>query len=128
MPERPRLVSFVLNPQSDAAVAVPYLHFGAYLQADRGGLLALSFPRRFWNMPVAFREETGVPATPVDFEWRPWLWDESWGHTYDTALVRAPSGERLGPTPRFPFALVAESGPWQLYRRVTVENTGGVGP
>jgi hypothetical protein len=119
IPMRSRVLGVVADPRSDGFATTPYVHFPAYVQARRGGILAVTFPHLFWNMPVAMRADAGVPPTPVDFEWRPGVYNEhQFGWFYDWAIVRLPTDGMLAQSPEFPFDLVLTQGRWQLYRRV----------
>lgn len=119
VPRNAKVVGLVVDPTSDALDGPVYLHFPAYLQARSGGLPAMSFPRVFWNLPVAMRDDAGVPPTPMDFEWNANLYDERrFGYFYDWAVVRVPDDTEVATSPRFPFRLQLRSGRWQLYRRV----------
>jgi len=118
VPMRARVVGLVVDPRSDFLATAPYLHFPAYIQARRGGLTAVTFPRLFWNMPVAMRADAAVPPTPIDFEWKPGAYDErAFGWYYDWAIVRLSSNDILAQSPEFPFTLALKQGRWQLYRR-----------
>ena len=120
IPPDSRVVGLIVDPSSDAVAGVPYLHFPAYVQAREGGLPAISFPRLFWNLPVAMRADANVPPTPVDFEWHPEAFDDQrFGWAYGWAIVRAPGDRPRPPSRRFPFHLVLQSARWQLYRRGT---------
>jgi hypothetical protein len=117
LPPAPKVVSLAFEREGNVMRSHPYMHFAGYVQARRGGLVTMTFPAVFWNLPVRMRSGA-VPASPPDFEWHPELFDEAaFGHFYDWALVRQP-GVEFVPSPRFPFELVASEPPWQLYRRV----------
>lgn len=118
LPARPRLASLVFDPNGDVMATFPYLHAAAYGQAKRGGIITMTFPRVFWNLPVTMRGDARVPATPEGFEWNPNLFNaRTFGQFYDYVLVRIPGTRALATTESFPFELVAASPPWQLYRR-----------
>jgi len=108
-----------MNLAQTSAVVKPevYLHFIAYVQARKGGFVAMSFPQTFWNVPIKVRSDAGVPATPPDFEWLPQLWDEAaFGWFYDWALVRVVK-QRLATSAAFPFERAHKRAPWQIYVR-----------
>ena len=97
-----------------------YLHFAAYLQAQKGGLLAVSFPARFWNVPIKPKAFPGFPPVPVDLEWRPRLFGKAQLSRYfDYLIVRAPNSPeqepRWGSEPMYQLQL--KSGPWWLFRK-----------
>ncbi len=119
LPERPRVVALTFERNGRYTRTVPYVHFAAYAQARRGGLLATSFPGFFWNLPLRLREDAGIPPTPVSLEMHPRRFDfASFGHYYDHVVVRGETRDG-GPHPRtpgFPYELVYEAPPWRLFR------------
>jgi hypothetical protein len=118
VPERPRLLALTADRQGRLMASGPYLHFGGYVQARKGGVFSMGFPEFFWNMPVALRQDAGIPPTPVNLEWRPWLFDErAFGWFYDTVLIRTASVQPIPRSADFPFDAVYVAPPWQLYRR-----------
>jgi hypothetical protein len=118
-PRDSRMVQLNYDAESEVVKPLAYLHFVAFIQARKGGFVTMSFPERFWNLPVKLRPEAGVPATPIGFEWDPRWWDEArFGWFYEWALLSLPKGQ-LEPSRAFPFRRVAREGRWQLYRRVS---------
>jgi len=98
----------------------PYHHFHAYVQAKRGGFTSFGFPKRFWNIPVRTRDDAGIPEVDHDIEWHPRLFDyDDAGYFYDFVLVRSGPDETSGvhTLKAFPYELVYEDPPWELYRR-----------
>jgi hypothetical protein len=96
----------------------PYWHFAAYVQARRGGLVAETFPRMFWNLPVRLREDAGVPPTPRQLFIRPDRFDaEGFGAFYDHIVVRLGGDAAQGHFAEPGYRLVFEAPPWQLWRR-----------
>ena len=69
LPREPHLAQ--MTDQAGGAVmrSSPYMHFAAYGQAERGGVLADSFPLRFWNVPVKGRTIADGSAAPMNIEW-----------------------------------------------------------
>ena len=119
LPERPRVAELAFDVDGDVMATAPYLHFAAYAQARKGGLVAVSFPRLFWNLPVAMRDDAGVPPTPTDLEWYPTIFDaRKFGGFYDHVVVRTDRKVLLGRGLDFPYEPVLVDPPWQLYRRV----------
>ncbi|MBM4395188.1 MAG: hypothetical protein FJ087_05815 [Deltaproteobacteria bacterium] len=119
IPAGARVASLAIDRDGEVMRTAPYLHFAAYAQADAGGLPAVTFPRLFWNLPVRFREDAGVPPTPVRFEWNPRLYShKEFGHFYDHVLVRRPGPAVLGTAPDFPCEPALVAPPWQLYRAI----------
>lgn len=122
LPPRPRLLSLTFDRDGAVMQTFPYLHFGAYAQARKGGLLAMTFSRVFWNIPVRLRDDVAIPPTPPNLEWEPRAYDHAaFGHFYDHVLVRleraAQQPDRaLSPCAEFPYELIHYDPPWQLYR------------
>lgn len=117
LPARPRVLSLILEPHGQVMRSNAYLHFAAYIQARKGGLISSSFAR-FWNIPVRPRRGVRMPRTPGAFEWRPQSFNyRRFGYFYGFVLVRTASPGTFVPSARFPYRLVHRLGPWQLYRR-----------
>jgi hypothetical protein len=120
LPPAPKVVYMDFNPNGDIMKTFPYLHFHAYIQAQKGGAITSSFAELFWNAPVKVRADSGLPHTAVDFEWNPMFYNEkSFGYFYDYALLRIPYRRVVSMTPTFPYELVLVIPPWQLYKRAT---------
>lgn len=118
IPDASKVVMLAYDPHGEVMRTAPYLHFAAHVQAEKGGLLAITFPRLFWNLPVRFREDALVPRTPVRFEWHPGDYDYlTFGYFYDFVLVRRPGPAVLATSDRFPYRPVLVRPPWQLYER-----------
>lgn len=119
IPERPRVLALIWDRDGEVMRTAPYLHFAAYIQAEKGGLISASFPRIFWNIPVRLRGDVGIPKLPNGFEWAPSAFDyRRFGYYYDFVLVRPAKREAdiLSTTRAFPYELVHEARGWQLYR------------
>jgi hypothetical protein len=119
LPPRSNIVQFTYDSKGQVVRSHAYLHFGAYAQAAKGGVFAVSFPILFWNMPIKGRVDSGMPNTPKNLEWAPSRFSERrLGHFFDTILVRNKSnGVR-----RQVFgghALTLEAGHWQVFRPVS---------
>lgn len=95
----------------------PYLHFHAYWQAKKGGMISSSFAK-FWNIPVQLRTDTKIPRSFLELEWQPKNFDESKhpGLT-DYVIARTNDGVVFPQTDYFPFTLLSSKGPWQLYKK-----------
>jgi hypothetical protein len=118
LPPAPKLVSVVFDRNGNLMANNPYIHYAAYAQAEKGGIISMTFPDFFWNLPVVRNPSSPVPETPWGFEWTPSRYsDKKFGYFYDYALVKIPG--RLVPraTPEFPFTMIAQSPPWYLYKR-----------
>jgi hypothetical protein len=94
-----------------------YLHFHAYIQARRGGLISFSFAELFWNIPVRVRDAAGVPVPPEAAEWHPRHYDyDGFGYFYDFVLVRNRPGARgVESLAKFPYERIYSDPPWELY-------------
>ena len=64
VPERPRMAQLTYDRYGQVARAPVYIHFAAYAQAVRGGLLAVSFPVKFWNIPISVRSDMHGRPSP----------------------------------------------------------------
>jgi arylsulfatase A-like enzyme len=112
-----RLVALTWDANGAVMRTKPYWHFGAYAQARRGGLLAQSFPRMFWNIPVRMRADAHVPVSPVSLEAKPYLFDyQTFGFAYDHVLVRTGETKGRDRFRVFPYQLVFEAPLWQVWR------------
>ncbi len=112
-----RIVALTWDANGAVMRTRPYWHFSAYAQARRGGLIAQSFPRMFRSIPVRLRADVRLPDSPTSLEAKPYLFDyRAFGFAYDHVLVR--TGETRGRDrfPEFPYQLVFEAPPWQLWR------------
>ena len=120
LPMNPKVVSLVFDVDGGIMATHPYMHFAAYAQAEKGGLISFTFPDVFWNLPVIRNPRSPAPHTPEGFEWNPRLYNErAFGHYYDYALVRLPTAGTLASSPAFPFEPIKLAPPWQLYQRVS---------
>jgi hypothetical protein len=118
IPYGARILALTWDANGEVMRTKPYWHFAAYAQARRGGLVAQTFPAMFWNLPVRLREDAGLPATPAVLFAKPYLFDyERFGYAYDHVLVRQGETEGRDRFARFPYRLVFEAPPWQLWRR-----------
>jgi hypothetical protein len=116
LPEQPRAVALTYERNGRVLRSAPYLHFLAYVQAQRGGLIAASFVGEFWQEPVRERRGSGRPASPPDLAWFPERFDaDGFGAFYDWVIVRMRRGRdesRLAPDR---YELVLDQPPWRLY-------------
>jgi len=110
-----RLLSLVYDHDSAWAKFSPYLHFGSYYRARKGGIASFSFAE-LPQSPLRYRPETAPPPKPPHWEWEPWRFrNDVDGRYYDYLLVRgftdpfASAGS--GPT----WHVLARSGGWMLY-------------
>lgn len=120
LPRAPKLGYIVGDLSGSDALAKPFVHLPAWVQAERGGWLSFHFAA--WNAtPIRFRttEPKDVPPeTPDQFEWKPELFDVATrGKYFEWFLVRAarsPS-ERFAVDPT--IHLEDHRGTWWLYKR-----------
>lgn len=119
VPQRAHVVQLTYESKGAILRSHAYLHFGAYAQAQKGGVIAVSFPILFWNIPLKGRSNSDMPDTPKNLEWAPGRYsDYRMGSFYDTILVRQ---KGLRATPLYlsrPYDLVAAAGPWKLFRQI----------
>jgi hypothetical protein len=111
-PARPRVVGLPFDRDGKIMKSAPYGHFAAWIQAEKGGVVAQTFPRMFWNLPVAWKGEH-FPF-PANLIWNPEHFDD--GHLqryFDLVVTRGPP--RLPAD--FPFQLVEERGAFRLFQR-----------
>jgi len=114
-----RLIALTWDANGAVMRTMPYWHFGAYAQTRRGGLLAQSFPKMFRNIPVRMRADAQVPDSPASLESKPYLYDyQAFGFAYDQVLVRTGKTKGRDRFPVFPYQLVFEAPPWQLWRAI----------
>ncbi len=119
VPARCNLVQLTYDSKGEIMRSHAYLHFGAYAQAEKGGVFAVSFPILFWNIPLKGRANSGMPETPKNMEWSPGRFDEyRMGHFYDGILVRQSGVKGHRTAANYGYDLAAAVGPWKLYRRV----------
>ena len=117
-----RMLSIVDAPTSRAVPWVPYLHFGAWYQVEKGGVVDFSFAEFFPNR-FKYRPQQ-QPDLPYAFGWRPgrFSWSRHGGERYDYFLVRPAEAE--GDPGRLLFSdattridVIAQSGDWVLYEQ-----------
>jgi hypothetical protein len=116
IPYGARLVALIWDANGAVMRTKPYWHFGAYAQARRGGC-SHTFPRIFRNLPVRMRADLPIPETPIGLDAKPYLFDyQAFGYAYDHVLVRMGETKGRDRFPEFPYQLVFEAAPWQLWR------------
>jgi hypothetical protein len=111
-----RLLALIAEPRSSAVPGFPYLNFGCWYTALRGGIADFSFAEFY---PNRFRYRPGMdPPLPYNVEWSPelFVWSAHGGAMYDYFLVR---GATLDPFrgATTPIELVARKGEWSVYRQ-----------
>lgn len=93
----------------------PFLHYVAYHQARRGGVVMFTFAD-FPQSPFRFREERRPPRVVPRWEWMPERVSSSDLEYYDYVLVRGGPG-RIG-RDRVNYRPVYEGAPWTVWQRV----------
>ena len=119
LPDRPKVLALTWENNGAVMRTHPYLHFSAYIQAKKGGLISSSFPRMAWNMPIGERKDAGIPPSPLVIAWCPLLFDyREFGYYYDFVLVRIDPEDtsEFDELDEFPYELFHELSPWRLYR------------
>jgi len=112
-----RVLALVWEHDSAWAKFSPYLHFGSYYRARKGGLASFSFAE-LPQSPLRYRPERAPPPKPAHWEWEPWRFrNDVDGRYYDYLLVRGYTDPfaRAGPGPAWHVA--ARAGPWALYEK-----------
>jgi hypothetical protein len=112
-----RLVALILDPASAHARFPPYVHFGSYYRARKGGVAAFSFAE-LPQSPLRYRPENAPPVMPVHWEWEPSRFsNEREGAYFDYILVRG-AVDPLASRPAGPaWRAVAYDGLWALQAR-----------
>jgi len=119
MPRRPRMLSMITN-MGDVSRTNPYLHYAAYIQAQRGGVIHETFPQMFWNLPFRLRDDAGLPRASGPRPWRVTAAEfDRFFDFYDYLLVRASAKQLtwLESNRAFSYQLLRDVGPWRLYHR-----------
>lgn len=93
----------------------PYLHFGAYYQAAKGGELSRSFAV-VWNVPVRYRADYARYPYREELEWAPKRFSPEDARHFDYVIVR---GGPVAPPPQLGLREVTRSGAWALYESTT---------
>ncbi|HEY2743013.1 MAG TPA: hypothetical protein VGL86_00260 [Polyangia bacterium] len=119
MPPNQRLRPLILVSASAAFPGVrPFVHFGAYYQAERGGWLGFSFARNYTSF-IRYRDGVRFGMREDD-EWRAERFDAAReAGDYDFFLVRSDRdvSDLLFRGAPSPIALFAHAGDWWAYRR-----------
>jgi len=112
-----RLLSLVYEHDSAWAKFSPYLHFGSYYRARKGGVASFSFAE-LPQSPLRYRPEIAPPRKPPHWEWEPWRFrNDVDGLYYDYILVRGFTDPFTRPGPGPTWRILSRSGPWTLYAK-----------
>jgi hypothetical protein len=118
-PREARMIQITLDPYGGVMKTAPYLHFLAYIQGKKGGVIATSFALYAWLAPIKKLDRVHVPIVPETFEWRPDFYDyKKFGYYYNYVLIRGyhPITEKI--IHYLPFQLVQEVPPWRLFKAI----------
>jgi hypothetical protein len=95
-----------------------YTHFAAIVQAAKGGLPAITFPRMFPHYPVRFREESRVPPVDPGIQSTQDAYDErAFGWAFPFLILHMSEGRGLAGVDRSRLDLRVHSGDWELWQR-----------
>jgi hypothetical protein len=112
-----RVLALMFDPTSNGLPGAPFLHFPAWYQAEKGGVLGFSFATFF---PELARYQPGAaPQMSPGLEWFPQLFDWSIDGDYDYFVIRSAEdvGPRLFARATVPVVLETRVGAWWLYAR-----------
>ena len=122
IPDHPHIAQLTYESKGAIMRSHAYLHFGAYAQAQKGGVVAVSFPILFWNIPLKGRVNSGMPETPKNMEWAPGRFNEyRMGQFYDALLIRRGFRQNDRVWLHGTYQQVVDVGAWKLYRRIQSE-------
>lgn len=113
IPEGQRTVTLVFDRYSRHVGFAPFLHVGAYYQAERGGLSVFSFAD-FPQSPIRFRDDTRPPRVPPRWEWTPERVRERDLEGFDYVITRGGPGRVASFRA---FEAVAQFGRYRLFRK-----------
>jgi hypothetical protein len=123
LPRAPKLLYLVFDHSGSGALRTPFIHFPAYVQAEKGGWLSFQFA--MWGAgPIAYRardEADAVvpPPVPLRWEWTPEKFDvRREGVFFDWFLVRSKHDPGALFDADRSIELAAHEGRWWLYRRI----------
>ena len=112
------VLQLIFDQESPFKYSAPYLHYGAWYQAEKRGTVLPSFPY-----------DIGAPNVPVHYSGKPWEIPSGWdpnsfnwlkheGFRYDYFLVRAYNSKQyLFAAAGDSITLIRQQGAWQLYGR-----------
>lgn len=119
IPRAPKLLYLVFAHDGSTRSITPYIHFPAWVQAEKGG--ALSFHFAGWDYaPAAYRVGSPdvPPSVPERWEWQPHLFNvRQHGAWFDWFLVRRHDSPEALFSADPSVRPVAQRGTWWLYRR-----------
>ena len=114
IPRGQRVAGLMFDKTSEYVQLFPFIHFVAYYQVERGGVVMYSFVATDQS-PVDFKPEEGPPPAAEGFEWTPEAVDPArdlgW---YDYVLVRG--GPGLIETQAAAFQLIYSDPRWRVFK------------
>jgi hypothetical protein len=114
------LVSMIFEQNSRVAKFSPFLHYGSYYRARKGGVASFSFAE-LPQSPVRYIEGKGPPTKTAGWEWHPLDYNNAReGNYYDYWLVHGYFDPltRLSLTGGPQWRLKVRDGEWALYEKV----------
>ena len=113
IPDGQRTATLVFDRHSRHVGFAPFLHVGAYYQAERGGVSFFSFAD-FPQSPIHFREDNRPPRVPPRWEWTPERARERDLTWFDYVITRGGPG-RFGAGRT--FEPIGRFGRYRLFRK-----------
>jgi hypothetical protein len=117
IPMGQRVAGLIFDRTSDYVQLFPFIHFVAYYQVERGGVVMYSFAVTDQS-PVDFKPGYGPPPVVEGFEWTPEAVDPArdlrW---YDYVLVRG--GPGLIASQADAFQMIYGDPRWRVFKRVS---------
>lgn len=111
IPRGQRVVALTPDSKSRIVKNAAFHHFGAYYQAERGGIAMFSFATmRHW--PIRIRESAGVPKPSWELQFRPSAVNSSQLSWADYVLVRGEPPQAL----QAQFAKFYSGNKWHVFK------------
>jgi hypothetical protein len=111
-----RLIALIYDRGSTWAKFNPYLQFGGYYRARKGGVASFSFAE-LPQSPLRYRPGNAPPVKPPHWEWEPWTFrNDSDGVYYDYVLVHG-AAHLFQPGGGPAWHVRARSGAWTLFAK-----------
>jgi hypothetical protein len=121
-----RTAAMVVDNSSPRFTLPVYLHFPAWYQAERGGVVDFNFAE-FYSQMVRYRADAGPRISEI-VAWYPaeFQWDVNGGDRYDYFLIKASVdvADAVFKDRRSSVELVTQSGWWWLYRNLRARSMG----
>ncbi len=118
LPRGKRLLTLVFHTASEQVIVTPFVHFGSYYRAQKGGVAGFSFSE-LPHWPVRYRKALAPPQKAVTFwDWNPCLYrNDKDGAYYDFVLVRGDVDPFAAGTPGPRFRVIGMAKDWVLYEK-----------